>query len=413
MQVLVVNVGSTSLKFRLFRMEDEEILAAGRVERVGSPSSPFNYRRGREPELTGDLECPDQRAAVDHALKLLTDPASGVLDSLEELDAVGFKPVHAKGIADSVFITDQIIAAMEEYTPLAPAHNPPYIQAFRIFREILPEKPLVGVFEPAFHKTIPEAARTYGIPFEWSRKHAIRRYGFHGASHRYVSLRAPQLLENPDGELRIISCHLGGSSSVCALKGGVSVETSMGFSPQSGLPNATRNGDLDPFILLYLLENENLTPGQLRDRLVKDSGLKGISGVSGDVRDLEEAAGQGHSRAALALDVMVHETRKYIGAYAAVLGGLDALVFTGGIGENGIAIRRKVCRGLEFLGIRLDPGANDSRGREGRISAPGSSVQVLVILANEELVIARETEKLVRAGSGGSGDFPVAGPGAT
>ena len=408
MQVLVVNVGSTSLKFRLFRMEDEEILAAGRVERVGSPSSPFNYRRGREPELTGDLECPDQRAAVDHALKLLTDPASGVLDSLEELDAVGFKPVHAKGIADSVFITDQIIAAMEEYTPLAPAHNPPYIQAFRIFREILPEKPLVGVFEPAFHKTIPESARTYGIPFEWSRKHAIRRYGFHGASHRYVSLRAPQLLGNPDRELRIVSCHLGGSSSVCALKGGVSVETSMGFSPQSGLPNATRNGDLDPFILLYLLENENLTPGQLRERLVKDSGLKGISGVSGDVRDLEEAAGQGHSRAALALDVMVHETRKYIGAYAAVLGGLDALVFTGGIGENGIAIRRKVCRGLEFLGIRLDPVANDSRGREGRISATGSSVQVLVILANEELVIARETEKLVRAGSG---DFPGAGSG--
>ncbi len=400
MQVLVVNVGSTSLKFRLFRMEDEEILAAGRVERVGSPSSPFNYRRGREPELTGDLECPDQRAAVDHALKLLTDPASGVLESLEELDAVGFKPVHAKGIADSVFITDQIIAAMEEYTPLAPAHNPPYMQAFRIFREILPEKPLVGVFEPAFHKTIPEAARTYGIPFEWSRKHAIRRYGFHGASHRYVSLRAPQLLGNPDGELRIISCHLGGSSSVCALRGGVSVETSMGFSPQSGLPNATRNGDLDPFILLYLLENENLTPGQLRERLVKDSGLKGISGVSGDVRDLEEAAGQGHSRAALALDVMVHETRKYIGAYAAVLGGLDALVFTGGIGENGIAIRRKICRGLEFLGVRLDPGANDSRGREGCISAPGSSVRVLVILANEELVIARETEKLVRAGSG-------------
>jgi len=309
---------------------------------------------------------------------------------------VGFKPVHAKGIADSVFITDQIIAAMEEYTPLAPAHNPPYIQAFRIFQEILPEKPLVGVFEPAFHKTIPEPARTYGIPYEWSRRHAIRRYGFHGASHRYVSLRAPELLGNPDRELRIVSCHLGGSSSVCALKGGVSVETSMGFSPQSGLPNATRNGDLDPFVLLYLLDKENLTPAQLRDRLVKDGGLKGISGVSGDVRDLEEAAGQGHSRAALALDVMVHETRKYIGAYAAVLGGLDALVFTGGIGENGIAIRRKICRGLEFLGIRLDPGANDSRGREGCISAPGSPVQVLVILANEELVIARETEKLVR-----------------
>ncbi len=396
MQVLVVNVGSTSLKFRLFRMEDEEILAAGRVERVGSPSSPFNYRGGREPEVNGELKCPDQRAAVDHALTLLTDPASGVLNSLEELDAVGFKPVHAKGIADSVFITDQIIEAMEEYTPLAPAHNPPYIQAFRIFQEILPGKPLVGVFEPAFHKTIPEAARTYGIPYEWSRSHAIRRYGFHGASHRYVSLRAPELLGNPDRELRIVSCHLGGSSSVCALKGGVSVETSMGFSPQSGLPNATRNGDLDPFVLLYLLDKENLTPAQLRDRLVKDGGLKGISGVSGDVRDLEEAAGQGHSRAALALDVMVHETRKYIGAYAAVLGGLDALVFTGGIGENGIAIRRKICRGLEFLGIRLDPGANDSRGREGCISVSGSPVQVLVILANEELVIARETEKLVR-----------------
>lgn len=376
-------------------MENESVLAVGKVERVGSAGSPASYQLRDRPKQEQEIECPNQRTAIRHVLNLLTDPSAAVLSDLEQLDAVGFKPVHAKNIAASVFITDEVIRAMEEYTPLAPAHNPPYIEAFRIFQELLPHKPLVGVFEPAFHQTIPDYARTYGIPYEWSEKHAIRRYGFHGASHRYISWRAPQMVGRPKEGLRIISCHLGGSSSVCAIKNGVSVDTSMGFSPQSGLPNATRNGDLDPFILLYMMDKEGLNTEQIRSGLSKNGGLKGISGLSGDVRDLEEAAAAGNSRADLALRVLVHETKKYIGAYTAVLEGLEVLVFTGGIGENGIGIRKSICQGLECFGVQLDPGKNEVRGQEVIVSRDASPVKVLVVLANEELVIARETARLM------------------
>jgi acetate kinase len=394
-KILVVNVGSTSLKFRLFEMGNESLVAMGKVERVGSARSPLSFQLGNGPKQELEIECPDQRTAIKHVLKVLTDPTSGALSSLQELDAIGFKPVHAKDIADSVFVTDAVIQAMKDYTPLAPAHNPPYIEAFQIFRELVPDKPLIGVFEPAFHKTIPEYARTYGIPREWAEKHSIRRYGFHGASHRYISWRVPQMVGLPKEQLRIISCHLGGSSSICAIKNGHSVDTSMGFSPQSGLPNATRNGDLDPFILLYMMEKDGLTTEEIRLALSKNGGLKGISGLSGDVRDLEEAAATGDRHAALALDVLVHETKKYIGAYTAVLGGIDVLAFTGGIGENGKEIRKLTCRGLECLGIRLDLAKNEIRGQEGIISADDSPAKVLVVLANEELVIARETARLI------------------
>ena len=395
MKVLVINVGSTSLKFRLFEMKDESLLAVGKVERVGSVRSPVSYQFRDGPKHQEDIECPSQRVAIEHVLKLLTNPGANVLSNLQELDAVGFKPVHAKDIADSVFITDEVIQAMEAYTPLAPAHNPPYIEAFRIFQEILPAKPLIGVFEASFHKTIPDYARTYGIPYEWTQKHAIRRYGFHGASHGYVAWRAPQILQCKAEGLRIISCHLGGSASICAIKNGCSIETSMGFSPQAGLLHATRNGDLDPFILLYLLEKEELTLDELRTTLSEQGGLKGISGLSGDIRDLEEGAAQGNSRASLALNVLIHETKKYIGAYTAVLGGLDILVFTGGIGENGVKIRQSVCHGLEYLGIQVDSSKNQIQGRETVISVEDSEVSVLVILANEELVVARETARLL------------------
>lgn len=399
MRILVVNVGSTSLKFRLFELEhgspEEAVLAVGKVERVGSERSPVSYEIGDGDKQETEAECRSQRDAIEYVLNLLTDPQSGAVGSLEELDAIGFKPVHAKNIADSVFVTDEVIEAMEEYIPLAPAHNPPYIEAFRIFQQLLPGKPLVGVFEPAFHKTIPDPARTYGIPYEWTETHAIRKYGFHGASHRYVSWRAPELSGRPADGLRLISCHLGGSSSISAIKSGQSVDTSMGFSPQSGLPNATRNGDLDPFVLLYMMEKEGLTTDEIRSALSKNGGLAGISGLSGDVRDLEEGAAAGNARAALALDVLVHETKKYIGAYTAVLEGLDVLVFTGGIGENGIRLRERICQGLECFGIRLDSSHNEIRGEEGVISADDSEVQVLVVLANEELVIARETARLL------------------
>ncbi len=394
LRVLVINVGSTSLKFRLFDMQDEREIASGRVERVGSASSPYRHQLGKRPEERGEMPCPDQRTAINWAVQLLTRPGS-VLRSLSELDAVGFKPVHARGIASAVLITEEVIEAMEDYVPLAPIHNPPYIEAFRITRELLPNKPLVGVFEPAFHYTIPDYARTYGIPYEWAERHAIHRYGFHGASHRYISERVPQMLNRPKDDLRIISCHLGGSSSVCAIEGGKSVNTSMGFSPQAGLPNANRCGDLNPFILLYLLQREQMSVLELSDALVTRGGLKGISGLSGDVRDLETAAGDGDARATLALGVLVHETRKYIGAYAAILGGIDVLAFTGGIGENAVNVRAQICRDLAFLGINLDAAANKATGSDALLSTADSRVKVLSIVANEELVIARETSKLI------------------
>jgi acetate kinase len=394
-KVLVVNAGYTSLKFRLFEMVDESVIAVGRIERVGGAGSPFSYQMGSHPEQEEEIVCPDMRAAIEYALKTLTAPETGVLKSLEDLDAIGFKPVHAKDIADAVLVTDDVFEAMEAYIPLAPAHNPPYIEAFRIFQELLPSKPLVGVFEPAFHRTIPDYARTYAIPYELSQKYAIRRYGFHGASHRYVSYRAPQLVNSEPAGLRIISCHLGGSSSMCAIKDGKSVDTSMGFSPQAGLPHATRNGDLDPFILLYLMDKEGLSTAEMTELLSKNGGLKGISGVSGDVRDLEEAADAGNDRAALAINVLVHETRKYIGAYTAVLGGLDVLAFTGGIGENGIRVREAICRGLECFGVHLDLDANSIRGQEGIVSKRDSPARVAVVLANEELIIARETARVL------------------
>jgi acetate kinase len=397
MKILVVNVGSTSLKFRLFDMKDESVVAAGKVERVGSAKSPVSYQLGSRPRREEEIECPSQRVAIQHVLKILTHPSDGVLSALDQLDAVGFKPVHAKNIAESVIVTDEVIRAMEEYTPLAPAHNPPYIEAFRIFQELLPGKTLVGVFEPAFHQTIPDYARTYGIPYEWSEKHAIRRYGFHGASHRYISWRVPEMVARPPEDLRIISCHLGGSSSICAIKGGISIDTSMGFSPQSGLSNATRNGDLDPFILLYMMEKEGLSVSEIRAALSKNGGLKGISGLSGDVRDLEEAAAAGNGRAELALKVLAYETKKYIGAYTAALGGLDVLAFTGGIGENCCNVREGICRGLECLGVKLDLARNKLRGHDSIISRDDSPVKVLVVLANEELVVARETKRLLES----------------
>jgi acetate kinase len=395
MKILVVNAGSTSLKFRLFSMEDESILAEGRIERVGSSAAPFTYRLGKKENKKEMISCTDYRTAIEHAVNTIRNPVNGVLSSLDDLDAVGFKPVHAKNIADSVFITEEVISAMEEYLPLAPAHNPPYIKAFRIFQQLLPGKPLIGVFEPAFHKTIPDFAHTYSIPFEWSEKHAIRRYGFHGASHRYVSLRAPELADYRENDTRIISCHLGGSSSICAIKNSVSIETSMGFSPQSGLPHATRIGDLDPYILLYLMKKEALAIDELFDILATKGGLKGISGISGDIRDLENAASEGNARAELAIGVLVHETKKYIGAYTAVLEGLDILAFTGGIGENSTQVRERICTGLECLGISLDNTRNASTDRDLIISENGSPVKIVVVAANEELIVARESARLL------------------
>ncbi len=398
MKILAINVGSTSLKFRLFEMPAEIVLASGRIERVGDALSPVSWTVGESPHRREERSCPDQQAAIALALNILTQSADPVLSLVSDLACVAFKAVHAEGIADTVFFDDGVLAAMAEYIPLAPMHNPPYMEAVRVFGNLAPNVPLIGVFEPAFHRTIPDHARTYAIPWRWSEKYRIRRYGFHGASHRYVASRVPQLLGRADDRLRIISCHLGGSSSVCALEAGESRDTSMGFSTQSGLPHATRSGDLDPFVPLYLMQKEQLDPEQLGHILASEGGLSGISGMGGDVRDLERAAAQGDGRAALALDVFVYEIQKYVGAYFVALGGLDVLALTGGIGENGVALRARICAGLGCLGVDIDSERNEAVGSEGVISTPSSPVTVAVIAANEELVIAREAMKLL-AGS--------------
>lgn len=399
MKVLIANVGSTSFKFKLFDMPSERVLASGKIERVGQARSPMTYKAEGKEERQQDISCPDQKTSIQTVLKLLTDSQTGVLKSVKELGAVGLKTVHARGINDVVRVDQEVLQRMEEYTPLCPAHNPPYILACKLFLELLPGKPVVGVFEPHFHKTIPEYAYTYGIPQEWAKKYAIRKYGFHGASHRYVSERVPQLLGVPKERLKIISCHLGGSSSLCAIKNGFSVDTSMGFSAQSGVEHATRCGDIDPFLVPFIMDKEKLTTDDVRKFLCKNGGLAGISGIpSGDFRDLEEAALKGDSNAKLAVNVFAYEVVKCIGAYAAVLEGVDAIAFAGGIGENRAEFREEVCRRFRYLGLELDVGKNKLCGQEAVISTDASKVKVVVVKTNEELVVARETVRVAETG---------------
>lgn len=370
MNILVPNLGSTSLKYQLLEMPAERVLARGRFERVS-----------------------DYREAI--ARIPTTEP---------KVDAVAFKTVLAGPRYRGTFlIDDSVLAAMEEYLPAAPAHNAIYLAAIRAFAETMPGVPLVAAFETEFHATIPEYAARYGVPAEWRQTYGIRRYGFHGASHQYISERVPQLLGRPRESLRLVSCHLGGSSSICAIQGGKSVDTTMGFSPQSGLENATRHGDLDVFAVLYMMERRGWTVAQVRQQLAREGGLAGLSGIpGGDVRDLEAAAAQGNQDAALALEVFAYQVRKTIGAYAAAMGGLDAVAFTGGIGENSARLRMMCCRDLEFLGIRLDPVRNEQGSGDRIVSADDSPVAVLALATNEELIVARRAYRLL-AGAGGTG----------
>jgi acetate kinase len=332
---------------------------------------------------------------VQTALSLLTDSQHGCLQQLSEISGVGFKTVHAGDVKGSTLLTEDVLAKMEEYTPVVPAHNPPYVRAVRIFQELLPNAPLVGVFEPHFHVTMPEYATIYGIPYAWTTQFGIKRYGFHGASHHYVSERVPQRLGAPSESLKIISCHLGGSSSICAINGGKSVDTSMGFSAQSGLFMARRSGDFDLFAIPFL-QSKGLTLEEIFDGLSRNGGLFGVSGVSEDMRDLEAAAAQGNARAQLAIDAFVYGVKKFIGSYVAVLNGLDVLAFTGGMGERGANVRARICRDLDHLGIRIDDDLNAACfGKEGIISPNDARVKVVVILANEEIIVARETVAVI------------------
>ncbi len=395
MKILIANVGSTSFKFKLYEMKDEEILAQGRIENIGSENSSYSMQC-KDHKIQGTASYAGYEQAVLAAIDFLTQGEHACLAALSDIAAVGFKTVHGKGIRECRVLDEPALQAMEAYTFLAPAHNPPYIKAIRIFAKLIPEVPRIGLFEPAFHRNIPAHAYTYGLPAELVEKHAIRKYGFHGASHRWIAERTPQLLNAAAESLRIISCHLGGSSSICAIRNGFSLDTSMGFSPQSGVLNAKRCGDLDPFVPLYLQEEEKWSAAQVSKVLNSQSGLAGISGIpSGDMKEIIDAADQGSEKAQLAIDTFCYGVLHYIGAYYLVLQGLDALVFTGGIGERGSLIRHRVCRQLQFLGVQLNPEANQRATGEAKISTPDSSIQVLVIPANEELIVAREAKALL------------------
>jgi len=388
MKILVANVGSTSFKYRLFDMTDESILAEGRLERIGDSSSPVAHNIG-DHHVETDQSLPNYPSAVRDVISRLTDSDTGILSDLSELDAVGFKTVHMRGEAGTYLLTEDILQRMADYNDLAPAHNPPYIQAIRIFADLYPDLPLIGLFEPAFHTSIPDYAYIYSVPYEWYEKHGVRKYGFHGASHRYVSQRTAQILNRED--LRIVSCHLGGSSSLCAVRNGQSIDTSMGFSPQDGIINSTRIGSIDPFIIPYIMDHENLSTSEISRILSEESGLLGISGLSGDVRDLEEAATKGNDRARLALEAFCYGIKKEIGAFSTALGGLDAIAFAGGIGERGANVRQRVCTDLEYLGVHLDEALNADPPTEGLISTKNSDVAILIIQTDEERIVAQAT----------------------
>jgi len=397
LRILVPNLGSTSLKYQLIETDGEKVVARGKIERIGSAESPITtWEANSEREVKELRQVPDHRSAVKILIEKLTHLGTATKEK-DAISAVGFKAVHGgPRYCGSFLIDDALLAAMQEFVPVAPVHNPVYIQAMHIFREVLSGVPMVAVFETGFHAGMPERAYTYGVPYEWLEKHGVRRYGFHGSSHRYVARRVPELLGRPASELRLVSCHLGGSSSICAVREGKSVDTSFGFSAQSGIGHATRCGDLDPFIILHVMEKEKLTPAQAGEVLCKRGGLLGISGLSGDLRDLEEAASKGHRRSALAVDVLVYEIKKYIGAFAAAMGGLNAVAFAGGIGENSWRVRQEVCRDMEFLGIHLDDEANRQPARADRIiSSRDSEVAVVVVYTNEEIVVARETARVL------------------
>ena len=396
MKILVANLGSTSFKYRLFDMADERVLARGGVERIGSAQSRSFVESGGAREET-TVEARDHAAAVRLCLQQLADPKRRCLESPSELAAIGFKAVHARGVTGVQRVDDKVLSAMEAYADVAPAHNPPYVAAMRLLSRDLPEIPLIAAFETGFHESIAPAERLYAVPLEWATKHGVQRWGFHGASHRYIAGRTAQLLKKPDA--KIISCHLGGSSSLCAIEEGVSVANSLGMSPQSGLPHNNRVGDFDVFALPALMRATGKTLVQVLDDLANRSGLLGLSGYN-DLRDIETAAARGEEGARNALDVFTASVRRYLGAYLVLLGGADAIVFTGGIGENSARMREDVCADLDWFGIALDATANQKARGEAAIHAPGSRVQIWIMPTNEELVVARQAKALLERGAG-------------
>ena len=397
MNILVINAGSSSLKYQLLNPETQQVLAKGLCERIGIDGK-FTYKpEGKEAIKEADVAMPTHNEAIKAVLDALVDKNNGVIGSMKEIDAVGHRVVHGgEKFAKSVLITEEVMAAIEECNPLAPLHNPANIIGIKACQALMPGTPMVAVFDTAFHQTMPAAAYMYALPYEYYEKDKVRRYGFHGTSHKYVTQRAAAMLGKPLEEVKLISCHLGNGSSIAAVDGGKSVDTSMGFTPLAGLPMGTRCGDIDAGILQYLMNKYGMDIDKMLNVLNKKSGVEGLSCVSSDFRDLENAASEGNQKAALAQEKFAYEVRKYVGAYAAAMGGADAVIFTAGVGENDKAIRSMVCKGLDFMGLKLDEAANDVRGQETVISAADSKVKVLLIPTNEELMIAIDTAELAK-----------------
>lgn len=396
MKILVINCGSSSLKYQLINMEDESVLAIGLVERIGIEGSVLKHEVPGQDKVVIEVAMKDHKDALEQVMAALIDPAHGAIKSMDEINAVGHRVVHGgEKFASSVVIDDEVMKTLEEMCELAPLHNPPNIVGINACKELLPNVPMVGVFDTAFHQTMPESAYIYALPYEYYEEFGVRRYGFHGTSHRYVSEQCASMMGKDIKDLRIVTCHLGNGASVAAVDRGEVIDTSMGFTPLEGLIMGTRTGDMDPAIVTFLMQKLNLDAAGINNVLNKKSGVLGISGVSSDFRDIEKAAGEGNKRAQLALDSYYKRVKKYIGSYMAIMGGVDAIVFTAGLGENSIESRKIICSGMEGLGIEIDDDRNNVRGKDTLISSANSKVAVFCIPTNEELVIARDTKELV------------------
>ncbi len=397
MKILVLNCGSSSLKYQLIDMETEEVICSGKYERIGEKEAFLTHKIEKDGQKI-KLENPayNHTEAIEFTLKQLVNPNYKVIDSLEEISAIGHRLVHGgEKIAESVKIDENVIDVLKEYTDLAPLHNPACILGIEACQKVMPGKPMVGVFDTAFHQTIAKEKYIYPIPYEYYKKYGVRKYGFHGTSHMYVSQRLLELENKDSKNLKIITCHLGQGASVCAIKDGKSIDTTMGLTPLGGIPMVTRSGDLDPSVITYLMKKECLKPEEIETILNKESGLSAISGMVPDFREIEEASNTNNEMAKIAIDEFNYAIAGYIAKYAVALNGVDYIVFTGGIGENQINIRKGICEKLEFMGVKIDLEENNVRGEEKVISTPDSKVKVYIIPTNEELMIAKETMRLI------------------
>lgn len=396
MKILVLNCGSSSLKYQLINMENENVLASGKYERIGEEEAFITHKVNGQ-KITIEHTALNHEEAVDFSLKQLINPEYKVIDNLDEINAIGHRLVHGgEKISKSVIIDDKVIEILKECIDLAPLHNPAGIIGIEACKKVMPGKPMVGVFDTAFHQTMPKERYLYPINYEYYEKYGVRKYGFHGTSHMYVSNRLAEIENKDIKTMKIITCHLGQGSSICAVEGGKSVDTSMGLTPLAGVTMVTRSGDLDPSVVTFLMKKENLTAGEIENKLNKESGVQGISGLVPDFREIEDKAQNGNERAQIAMKSFQYSVASYIAKYAVAMNGVDYIVFTGGIGENQIKIREGICNQLTFMGVQIDAQKNNVKSEEQEISKDTSKVKVYVIPTNEELMIAKETEKLIK-----------------